>query len=121
LVWLGGDPDRLIVDHNKSGIRWFNENRQAGRLQELMWMDATLPRWPAVTFGDDADYPGLQVADILTYFATKQFFDPRFALAFDAIRGKSQFIVHGFDNQVCHPYEPPEGVTVRPLPGKAQG
>jgi len=30
-------PYRVVVDHNKTIIRWFNESRQAGRLVELMW------------------------------------------------------------------------------------
>jgi hypothetical protein len=115
---LPAPADRLIVDQNKSVVRWFNENRQAGRLQELFWMDAGFPKWPAVTFGDDAEHPGLQVADILTYFATKQFLDQRFAIAFDAIRDKTQFMVHQFDEQACRPYLPPEGITVRPFPSK---
>jgi hypothetical protein len=42
-------PYRVVVDHNKTIIRWFNESRQAGRLVELMWMDSTLPKWPTPT------------------------------------------------------------------------
>jgi hypothetical protein len=38
-------------------------------------------------------------------------FDPRFAFPFDAIRGKSHFMIHEFDDQVRHPYVPREGVT----------
>ena len=110
---------RLIVDRSKSVIRWFNERKQAGRLLESdKFMDATLPAWPAVTQADDADHNGLQVADVLTYYATKQFFRREFAEAFDPIRHKSQFMVHVFDPQVCRPYNPPPGVTVGPLPKK---
>jgi len=32
-------PYRVVVDDNKTIIRWFNESRQAGRLVELMWME----------------------------------------------------------------------------------
>lgn len=109
---------RVVVDQNKSVIRWFNENRQASRLLQSLFMDARLPKWPAVTLADDANQPGLQVADVLTYYATKQFFDPRFAYAFDVIRHKTQFMVHEFDPQVRQPYIPPPGVIVKPLANK---
>lgn len=109
---------KLIVDKNKSVVQWFNEKRQASRLLDVFGIDATLPQWPAATMGDDAEYPGLQVADILTYFATKQLSDPRFARSFDAIRHKSSFMIHEFHTQVFEPYVAPPGVTVSPLPKK---
>src|SRR5262249_5041175 len=64
---------RLLADENRSVVRWFNERSQAGRLLERLGVDATLPNWPKVALANDADHPGLQVADVLIYFATKQF------------------------------------------------
>jgi hypothetical protein len=106
---------KVIADQNKSVIRWFNENRQASRLMELMSIDATLPTWPAVTLASDNDHPGLQVADLLTYYGTRQFFDQRFARPFDVIRHKTEFMIYKFAAQVFQPYAPPPGVSVRPL------
>lgn len=106
---------RVVVDQNRSVIHWFNTRRQASRLLELFTMDATLPSWPVVSFANDGDHSGLQIADILTYYATKQFFDPRFASAFNGIRHKTQFMIYEFAPQVCQPYLPPAGVTVVPL------
>ena len=107
---------RLVVDNNKSVVRWFNENRQASRLLDLLFFDAALPSWPTITIADDNEHSGLQIADLLTYFATKQFQDPRFADTFDLVRHKSQFMIYEFDPQVCRPYVPPSGVTVKPFP-----
>jgi hypothetical protein len=106
---------RLIVDENKSVIRWFNERRQASRLLETLFMDQSLPTWPPPTLADDADHPGLQVADILTYYAVKQFTDLRFATAFDQIRDRADFVEYVFDDQVRRPYVAPPGVTVREM------
>jgi hypothetical protein len=111
-------PYRVVVDHNKTIIRWFNESRQAGRLVELMWMDSTLPKWPTPTLANDTDHPGLQVVDILTYYATKQLTDPRFVMPFDSIRAKTHFMLHVFEPDVCRPYVAPPGVTVKPFPKK---
>ena len=110
-------PYRVVVDHNKTIIRWFNESRQAGRLVELMWMNS-LPKWPTPTLANDTDHPGLQVVDILTYYATKQFTDPRFVMPFDSIRAKTHFMLHVFEPDVCRPYVAPPGVTVKPFPKK---
>ena len=81
-------------------------------------MDATLPIWPKATLADDADHSGLQVADVLTYFATKQFADPEFRRVFDLVRFKSHFMTYELAEQVRTPYLPPPGVTVREKPGK---
>jgi hypothetical protein len=109
---------RVLADENKSVVRWFNERTQAGRLLEHLWMDSTLPSWPKVSLANDAEHSGLQVADVLTYFATKQFADRRFADTFDLIRHKSHFMVHEFDDQVRRPYAPPPGTIVREPPRK---
>lgn len=93
---LAHPATRVIADQNKSVVQWFNERARAGRLLERLWMDATLPNWPKVTLANDAEHPGLQVADVLTYFATKQFADRRFAEVFDLIRHKTHFMVHEF-------------------------
>ena len=106
---------QALADENKSVVRWFNERAQASRLLQRLWMDDTLPSWPKVTLANDRDHPGLQVADVLTYFATKQFREPWFAQAFDIIRHKTHFMVHEFDEQVHRPYEAPLGVTVRTM------
>jgi hypothetical protein len=106
---------RLVVDRNKTMVRWFNENRQVGRLLESLFIDSNLPQWPAMTSAPDANHSGLQVADLLTYYATRQFFDPRFAHAFDVVRHKTQFMVYEFDPQVYQQYSPPPGVSVKPL------
>jgi len=89
-----------------------------GRLVELMWMDSTLPKWPTPTLANDTDHRGLQVVDILTYYATKQFTDPRFVMPFDSIRAKTHFMLHVFEPNVCRPYVAPPGVTVKPFPKK---
>lgn len=104
---------RVIADENKSVIQWFNERSQASRLLDRLWMDATLPGWPKVSLASDTEHPGLQVADVLTYFAIKQFSDRKFAETFDLIRHKTHFMIYEFDPQVCRPYVPPPGVTVR--------
>jgi hypothetical protein len=106
---------RVIVDSNKSVIRWFNENRQASRLAELIWANGTKLNWPPVTYGSDAAHAGLQVADILTYYGTKQLFDPRFKRPFDVIRAKTQFMTYEFAEQTRKPFVAPTGVVVRPL------
>lgn len=116
---LPNSVKKLIVDRNKSVVQWFNERRQASRLLEIFAMDATLPQWPVAIFGDDAEYIGLQIVDILTYYATKQFFDHRFAFSFDAIRQKTTFMVQEFDTQAYQPYVAPAGVTLVSLPKKS--
>jgi hypothetical protein len=105
----------VIVDSNKSVIRWFNENRQASRLAELIWANGTKLDWPPVTYGTDTTHTGLQVADILTYYGTKQLFDPRFTRPFDAIRARTQFITYEFAEQTRKPFVAPTGVLVRPI------
>lgn len=108
----------VFADRNKSVIQWFNERTQAGRLLERIWQDATLPKWPKPTLADDREHPSLQVADILTYYATKQFADRSFSEVFDMLRHKTHFMIHKFDDQVCRPYIPPPGVIVRDMPRK---
>jgi hypothetical protein len=105
----------VIADQNKSVVRWFNENRQANRLMELMSVDTTLPTWPVVAFASDGDHVGLQVADLLTYFATRQFVDQRFARPFDVVRHRTEFVTYEFAAQVFQPYVPPLGVSLKPL------
>ena len=73
-----------------------------------MWMDSTLPKWPTPTLANDTDHPGLQVVDILTYYATKQFTDPRFVMPFDSIRAKNHFMLHVFEPDVCRPLLSPQ-------------
>ncbi|MGY4624564.1 hypothetical protein [Bradyrhizobium sp. USDA 4486] len=107
---------QVVVDENKSVVRWFNERAQASRLLERFAMNAALPIWPKITLADDADHPGLQIADVLTYVATKQFADPAFAKMFDLIRFKAHFMTYEFAEQVRTPYVPPPGVTVRDPP-----
>lgn len=110
---LRGSPTRMVVDQNKSVIRWFNQNRQANRLLELMGADATLPEWPQVTFADDADHPGVQVVDLLTYYATKQYTDGRFSRGFDSVRHKTQVMTFEFAQQTYKPFIPPANVSVK--------
>lgn len=100
---------KVFVDNNKSVVRWFNENRQANRLMELMSVDAKLPTWPAVTFANDEDNSGLQAANILTHYATRQFLDQRFARSFDVFRHKAESVTYEFAAQVYQPFVPPPG------------
>lgn len=104
---------RVFADRNNSVVRWFNEKKQSNRLMELISLDATLPAWPTVTFSGDEEHAGLQVADLLTYYATKQSSDQRFSRGFDAFRHKAEFITYEFAAQVYQPYVPGPGVSVR--------
>lgn len=83
-----------------------------------LMMDTTLPKWPQITLANDREHPGLQVADVLTYFATKQFVDREIGNIFDFIRPKTHFMTYQFDDQIGRPYEPPPGVIAREMPRK---
>lgn len=101
---------QVLADENRSMVQWFNQRSQAARIMETISMDATLPNWPKITLANDKDHPGLQLADVLTYFGTRQLVDRRFAETFDLIRHKSRFMGMKFDGQVYRPYEPTAGV-----------
>jgi hypothetical protein len=109
-------PKRVIVDRNSNVLRWFNENSQVWRAMQKFVISTDLGVWPDIEPAQDEQEVGLQVADILTYYATKQFTDQRFSPAFDWLRPKSDFMWYDFDNQARAPCVPPVGVTVSPLP-----
>lgn len=95
--------EQLIVDHNQTKISWFNARRQIQTLISGIKGDGTIGPWPTVLPQKSNEHAGLQIADLLTYFATKQYLDARYGLPLLPLAGRIRYLEFRFDPQVFGP------------------